>query len=118
MATQELLMEAARLRLKLQINSRMRLEAIAALSRVFREHQEPVTDELLSSIVFAVPEELIGEAGSTQVELLQILASRPRPFDPSIREDKDKDKGDDRDRDRDKSSKGDYKRNTSTKKRK
>jgi len=61
MDTQERMMEAAKLRLRFQMNNRLRLESLAALSRVFREHQEPVADDLLASLVFAVPEELLGE---------------------------------------------------------
>jgi hypothetical protein len=62
MTTSERLMEVAKLRLRFRMNNRLRLESLAMLSRVFREHQEPIADELLSSIVFAVPEELVGEA--------------------------------------------------------
>lgn len=61
MTTQERVMEATKLRLRFQMNNRLRLESLAALSRVFREHQEPVGDELLASLVLAVPEELLGE---------------------------------------------------------
>jgi hypothetical protein len=61
LTTQERVMEAAKLRLRFHMNNRLRLESLAALSRVFREHQEPVGDELLASLVLAVPEELLGE---------------------------------------------------------
>src|SRR5258705_12363988 len=61
MATEESLHEAARLRFRFQMNNRLRLESLAAISRVFRDFGEPIEDELLASIVFAVPEELIGE---------------------------------------------------------
>jgi hypothetical protein len=66
MTTQEYLNEAARLRLHLQMNNRLRLESLAALSRVFRENNEPVRDELLAALVLAVPDELLGEAESRQ----------------------------------------------------
>jgi hypothetical protein len=59
---QQLMMDAAKLRLRLQMNARLRLEVVAALSRVFREYRDPVTDDLLSTLVLAVPEELVGEA--------------------------------------------------------
>ena len=62
MTVQESVREAAQLRLKMHVNGRLRLETLAALSRVFREHGEPIRDELLSSLVFAVPDELLGEA--------------------------------------------------------
>lgn len=61
--TQEM-MEAAKLRLRLQMNARLRLEVLAALSRVFREYNDPVSDELLSSLILAASDELIGEAQS------------------------------------------------------
>ena len=62
MTTQERQMEAAKLRLRFQMNGRLRLESLAALSRVFRENGEPIREELLGSMVFAVPEELLGPA--------------------------------------------------------
>jgi len=62
MTVQESVREAAQLRLKMHVNGRLRLETLAALSRVFREHGEPIRDELLGSLVFAVPGELLGEA--------------------------------------------------------
>jgi hypothetical protein len=62
MTTQERAMEAAKLRLRFQMNGRLRLESLAALSKVFREYGEPIREELLGSIVFAVPEELLGPA--------------------------------------------------------
>ena len=62
MTMQEVMTEAAKLRLRLHLNSRLRLELLAALSRVFRENNEPLRDEVLASIVLAVPQELVGEA--------------------------------------------------------
>src|SRR6266511_417115 len=50
--------EVSSLRLKFQMNNRLRLESLAALSRVFREYDETISDELLASMVFAVPDEL------------------------------------------------------------
>ena len=61
MTPQECLREAAGLRFRLQMNNRLRLESLAALSKVFRDFGEPIQDELLSSIVFAVPQELLVE---------------------------------------------------------
>ncbi len=62
MTVQESVREAAQLRLRMHMNGRLRLETLAALSRVFREHDEPIHDELLGTLVFAVPGELLGEA--------------------------------------------------------
>src|SRR6266545_1102571 len=50
--------EVATLRLKFQMNNRLRLESLAALSRVFREYDEAISDDLLASLVFAVADEL------------------------------------------------------------
>jgi hypothetical protein len=61
MDTQESLRQIDNLRLRFQMNNRLRLECLAAVSRIFREHGESVSDELLSSLVFAVPDELPGE---------------------------------------------------------
>jgi hypothetical protein len=60
MDSRESLKEVARLRLRFQMNNRLRLESLAALSRVFREYGETVSDGLLSSLVFALPDELAG----------------------------------------------------------
>lgn len=79
MITEERMMEAAKLRLRLQMNSRLRLEALAALSKVFREYDEPVEDDLLAALVFAVPEELLGEMEGTQVRgPKEIALGKPR----------------------------------------
>jgi hypothetical protein len=61
MNSQETLQEISNLRLRFQMNNRLRLESLAALSRLFREHGENLNDELLSSLVFALPVELPGE---------------------------------------------------------
>src|SRR5260370_37087046 len=45
------------------MKNRLRLECLAAVSKVFREFGEPLKDELLSSIVFALPQELISSNG-------------------------------------------------------
>jgi hypothetical protein len=58
MTKEERMMEVAKLRLKLRTNARLKRELKAALSKVFREHEEPIGHGLLSSMVFAVPEEL------------------------------------------------------------
>jgi len=82
MTNSERMMEAARLRLRLQMNARLRLEVLAALSRVFREYRDPVGDELLAAIVLAVPEELMGEA---DIEQTTSQAQTPRnPIAPHM----------------------------------
>lgn len=65
----ELQREVAILRLLFQMNARLRLETLAALSRVFREHGVQITDRLLSSLVFAITDELPGESSSPLAEI-------------------------------------------------
>lgn len=81
MTAEERMMEVAKLRLRFRMNNRLRLESLAMLSKLFREHQEPIGDELLSCIVFAVPEELLGEgegaSGATATILVQNPPSHP-----------------------------------------
>lgn len=82
MLMEERMMKAARLRLRLQMNNRLRLESMAALSRVFREYQEPLDDELLAALVLAVPEELLGEMEGNEVRGPQAVAmGRARDLD-------------------------------------
>ena len=63
MDTQESIREVSGLRLRFQMNNRLRLESLAALSKVFREYGEPISDQLLSSVVLALPDELHGNGG-------------------------------------------------------
>jgi len=59
MAARESLREVENLRFRFQMKNRLRLECLAAISKVFREFDEPVSDELLSTFVFALPQELV-----------------------------------------------------------
>ena len=63
MQEHEALREAENLRFRFQMNNRLRLESLAAVSKVFREFGEPISDDLLSSLVFALPKELIASNG-------------------------------------------------------
>lgn len=90
MTNPQSMMDAAKLRLRLQMNARLRLEVIAALSRVFREYHDPVSDELLAALILAVPEELVGEAqidqGAHATDPNVVLAQHPHPvpvFNPT-----------------------------------
>ncbi|MEA2204724.1 MAG: hypothetical protein QOE77_1500 [Blastocatellia bacterium] len=65
MDVRESLREAQNLRFRFQMNRRLRLECLAAVSKVFREQGEPISDELLSTIVFALPQELVSGNGRT-----------------------------------------------------
>ena len=69
------LREVENLRFRFQMNNRLRLESLAELSKVFREFGEPISDNLLSSLVFALPQELVSnghgyvqEAGDSPLE--------------------------------------------------
>jgi len=63
MDARESLRGAENLRFRFQMNNRLRLECLAAMSKVFREFGEPIGDELLSSVVFALPQELVSSNG-------------------------------------------------------
>jgi len=85
MMNEERMMEVAKLRLRFRMNNRLRLESLAMLSRLFREHNEPIADELLASIVFAVPEELMGEAEGTPDSEIKNFVQNP-PHHPLPRD--------------------------------
>ena len=90
MQEQECLREAENLRFRFQMNNRLRLESLAAVSKVFREFGEPISDDLLSSLVFAVPNELIAsngrgfvaEAANLRAEQPGYLSGPPQPPKP------------------------------------
>lgn len=71
------------LRLLLDINNRLRLETLAALSRVFREHGVALSDNLFANLTFALPGELPGtslvSSGNTQDS-----AEQPPSTDTSV----------------------------------
>jgi hypothetical protein len=60
----ESLREVESLRFRFQMNNRLRLESLAELSKLFREFGEPISDDLLSSLVFALPQELVSNGYS------------------------------------------------------
>jgi hypothetical protein len=92
MNARESLLDVENLRFRVQMNNRLRLECLAAVSKVFREFGEPMKDELLSSIVFALPQELISSNGHgfARVELEAAQPGNP-PGKPE-REKPDKEK--------------------------
>lgn len=79
MSIQGSLREAQRLRVRMQMDNRLRLEVLAALSRTFRENREQVSNDLLRSLVFAVPEELPGEGEASKMVLAARNGSRIPP---------------------------------------
>ena len=84
MDARESLREAENLRFRFQMNNRLRLECLAALSKVFRDFGEPISDEVLSSFVFALPQELMstGGHGVTPLQQLDLSPGLP-PTEPS-----------------------------------
>ena len=76
------LREIEALRLEMQMNNRLRLETLAALSKVFREFGVQITDDLLRSITFAVQEELPGHASFAQPTALAVADEPPSPKPP------------------------------------
>jgi hypothetical protein len=64
MEGRESLREIEHLRFRFQMNNRLRLECLAAVSKAFREFGEPIADELLGGIVFALPQELVSSNGN------------------------------------------------------
>jgi len=82
MTAQQTIQEAARLRYRMHTNNRLRLETMAALSKVFREHEEPIHDELLASLIFAVPQELLGEAVPSSGVRYEAQHGKPAPPPP------------------------------------
>jgi len=92
MNVSEPLRDVENLRFRIQMNNRLRLECLAAVSKVFREFREPINDELLSSIVFALPQELFSGngrgkthvkvmAGMDSAEIVQMRLGNP-PEEP------------------------------------
>jgi hypothetical protein len=63
--TQERINEVMNLRFALQSKSRMRLEFLGELSKILRIHGHSINDEVLSSLVLAVPEELPGQGSAS-----------------------------------------------------
>ena len=75
------------LRFRFQMNNRLRLECLAAVSKIFREFGEPIKDELLSSIVFALPQELISSNGHG---FARVKLEAAQPGNPPEKQDKEK----------------------------
>jgi hypothetical protein len=78
------LREAQRLRVKMQMNNRLHLEVMAALSKTFRDNREKVSDGLLRNLVFAVPEELPGEGALSKSAIMMPLQAAPIPPQAAI----------------------------------
>ena len=77
MDRRESLRAVENLRFRFQMNNRLRLECLAAISKVFREFREPLSDELLSSIIFALPEELVASNGHSSAAIVAKAGTPP-----------------------------------------
>src|SRR2546426_1255329 len=86
MENNESFREVSKLRLRFQMNNRLRLESLAGLSKLFGESGEPLSDDLLSSLRFALRQEL---SVSNDHGFVKRAAAPPseksydRPGDPS-----------------------------------
>jgi len=78
MNRRESLRAAENLRFRFQMNNRLRLECLAAISKIFRDFREPLSDELLSSIIFALPEELVASNGHSSVGIAAKAGTPPQ----------------------------------------
>jgi hypothetical protein len=76
MDSNERLIAINNLRYAFQSKSRLRLEFLGELSKILRVHGQAVPDELLASIVIAIPEELPGE-GFANSESAGIRTEQP-----------------------------------------
>lgn len=82
MEREETLREIAALRHNLHINSRLRLEFLASLSKLLREYGISADDELLSSLILAVPGELSAKGNEPIVPIEPPLAPEESPAWP------------------------------------
>jgi len=62
MQREETLREIAALRHSLHVNNRLRLEFLASISKLLRDYGITADDELLSSLILAVPDELSAQS--------------------------------------------------------
>ena len=81
MDRRESLRAVENLRFRFQMNNRLRLECLAAISKIFREFREPLSDELLSSIIFALPQELVASNGHSSAAIVAKAGTPPEGAD-------------------------------------
>ena len=83
MTNQEALREVLAARHSLQVNPRLRLEFMASVSKLLRDHHVEAGEELLRSVVLAIPEELMNGNGSHQLLAQRAYKSKSqKPFKP------------------------------------
>ena len=85
MERQETLREIAALRHNLHVNNRLRLEFLANISKLLRDYGISADDELLSSLILAVPEELWAKEEPPMPPVAPMPPESPTPEDePSM----------------------------------
>ena len=82
MEPRETFREVENLRFRIQMNNRLRLECLAAVSKVFRDFEEPIADDLLASVVFALPQELVSANGNGRAYATGGLQAVIPPHEP------------------------------------
>src|SRR5205085_179814 len=88
MQREETLREIAALRHNLHINNRLRLEFLASISKLLRDYGITADDELLGSLILAVPDELSAQdnapmpPASPDDEPMPPLAPEEEPMPP------------------------------------
>ena len=88
MQREETLREIAALRHNLHVNNRLRLEFLASISKLLRDYGITADDELLSTLILAVPEELSAQdeapmpPTSPDVEPMPPTAPEEEPMPP------------------------------------
>src|SRR5690242_11634763 len=82
MEPRESFRDVENLRFRIQMNNRLRLECLAAVSKVFRDFEEPIADDLLGSIVFALPQELLTANGNGRIHASGYQETEKPPEDP------------------------------------
>jgi hypothetical protein len=73
--------EVAALRHSFHIDSRLRLEFLSVVSKLLREHEVPVSNRLLSTLILAIPDELPdgnGHENSSGAQLAVRAGSKPK----------------------------------------
>src|ERR1041385_6252551 len=83
MEPRESFRDVENLRFRFQMNNRLRLECLAAVSKVFRDFEEPIADDLLASIVFALPQELLTANGNGRIHAYGYQETEKPPEDPT-----------------------------------
>src|SRR6185436_12880931 len=78
MEPRETFRDVENLRFRFQMNNRLRLECLAAVSKVFRDFEEPIADDLLAGLIFALPQELVSANGNGHAHA-GIYAETPLP---------------------------------------